>query len=245
MRHISLIMPYYNNPGMLAIHYDYLSKIPGEIKSQIDVVIVDDGSFVKPAIDVERPEGLPSLTIFQVLVDKPWHQHAARNIGAYHAEGPWILLTDMDHLVPVQTWTDLLARQNRGKIYTFTRVDAPDMTPKLHPKTGLPHSHPNSFCLTKELYWDVGGYDEDFCGVYGTDGLFRSRLFSKAKEVKLNSPLVRYSREVQDDAATNTLPRKEGRDPLAKKRIREEKALAGTTNIPTVMSMPYRKVFPC
>lgn len=243
MRRVSLVMPYYDNPGMLKIHYSYWAALPDRVKDLIEVVIVDDGSPNSPAVDVERPKGLPKLSIFRVLVDKPWHQHAARNIGAHEAAGPWLVLTDMDHLVPLRTWEAIIQRHNRGKVFTFSRIDAPDMKPKLHPITGLPHPHPNSFAMTKALYWKVGGYDEDYCGMYGTDGLFRSRLFSMASKVELEYPLIRYGREFQPDAATQTLARKEGRDPDSKKKILEMKRLAGREGKVVTLSMPYERVF--
>lgn len=244
MRHISLVMPYYDNPGMLAIHYEAWSKLPQEIKDRIDIVLVDDGSPGVAAAEVPRPEGLPQLTIFRVLVDKPWHQHAARNIGAHHAKGPWLVLTDIDHLVPMETWEALFKIKNGSKAYTFTRLDAPYMVPKYHPQTGEPHPHPNSFAMTKALYWLVGGYDEDFCGVYGTDGLFRNRLWAVAPQSHLSATLIRYSREVQGDAATQTLPRKEGRPPNAKKDIMALKKSRGTLGKVSTLTMPYLKVFP-
>jgi hypothetical protein len=244
MRHISLVIPYYDNPGMLAIHYRYWAMLPEDVKNNLDVVIVDDGSPNSPAVDVPRPEGLPELTIYRVLVDKPWHQHAARNIGAHEAKGPWLMLTDMDHLVPEVTWRALFERSNRGKVYFFKRVDAPDLKPKLHPVTGLPHQHPNSFSLSKENYWKVGGYDEDYCGMYGTDGLFRTRLFSRVDRVDLEYPLIRYGREFQADAATQTLPRKEGRDPDAKDKIKAMKMEQNRPDEIVTLSMPYEKVFP-
>ncbi len=244
MRHITLIMPYYNNPGMLTIHYRYWTMLSPEVRNNIDVVIVDDGSPTSPAVDVPRPEGLPELTIYRVLVDKPWHQHAARNIGAYEAKGPWLLLTDMDHLVPEETYKALFERANKGKFYMFRRLDAPDLKPKLHPATNLPHPHPNSFAMSKDKYWDVGGYDEDYCGMYGTDGMFRSRLLARASRVDLEYPLIRYGREFQADAATQTLARKEGRDPLAKDKIKAIKEDLGRADKIMTLTMPYEKVFP-
>jgi hypothetical protein len=242
MTHVSLVIPYYDNPGMLAIHYKHWASLVDDIKVKIDVIIVDDGSPHSSAYNVHRPCDLPELTIYRVLVDKPWHQHAARNIGAHVAKGPWLLMTDMDHLVPITTWQKVLKLSDCTKVYTFSRIDAPDLLPKRHPRTGLPHPHPNSFVIAKKLYWEVGGYDEDYCGFYGSDGLFRSRLFSAAEEIPLKVPLIRFPSEVQYDASTRNLPRKEGRDPNIRKNIRLKKFFDNLP--PKVLSMPYRKLYP-
>jgi hypothetical protein len=108
MRRLSIVMPYYMNPGMLAHQYETWAAYPADLKERVDIVIVDDGSPVSPAADVPRPEGLPPLGIFRVLEDRPWHQHGARNLGAFVAKGPWLLLTDMDHVLPAESLARLL-----------------------------------------------------------------------------------------------------------------------------------------
>lgn len=241
---VSLIMPYYDNAGMLAEHYAHWVKFPDEIKRRMEVIIVDDGTPTTAAGEVPRPEkGLPPLKIFRVAVDLPWHQHACRNIGAHEARKSWLFLTDMDHLIPEETWRNIfkLDAEPPHTVYTHLRVDAPDMQPKI--KNGQEHPHPNTFLMSKEFYWMIGGYDEDFCGVYGTDGMFRKRLWAVARHKPLRDPIIRYDREVLADASTRTLQRKEGRDPEAKPRIEKMKREKGTLGKPSVLTLPYQCVF--
>lgn len=229
MRRLSMVFPYYMNPGMLEYQYAIWSEYPEHLKQRIEIVLVDDGS-PSPAVEVERPQGLPPLRIYRALEDQPWHQHAARNLGAYQAVGPWLFLTDMDHVLPAESLEDLLRIENKRHAYTFARLDMPDLTPTLG-KEGEPKPHPNTFAMTRDLFWQVGGYDEDYCGVYGTDGLFRQRLWAKAQQVHLEGvPIFRFPRTVIPDASTTTLPRKEGRDPLAKAKVREWKREQGREN---------------
>lgn len=244
MKKLALVMPYYDNPGMLAFHYKTWCSYPQEMRDRLEVVIVDDGSPGIAAGEVERPEGLPNLKIYRVTVDLPWHQHAARNIGAFRAKSPWLLLTDMDHLVPeatLQTLLDLEA--DPDVVYTFPRVD-PKLQPKIHPVSGCPHPHPNTFLMTKELFWKIGGYDEDFCGIYGTDAYFRKRMEAACRKIHLQVPLILYSRDDMPDASTRSLPRKEGRPPGVKKMVMARKRREGTLGKPKVLSMPYVRVFP-
>lgn len=241
---VSLIMPYYLNGGMLELQYAEWLRWSALAKAQIEVVIVDDGS-PDPAIDVPRPEGLPALSIYRVTEDRPWHQHAARNLGASVGQGPWFLLTDMDHVLTAEAADALLKRihkLDRRTAYFLHRLDADTREPTLG-TDGQPKPHPNSFVMTRELYWRVGGYDEDYCGTYGTDSLYKARLFAKARRGFLKHvPLVRYWRDLVPDASTTTLPRKEGRKPGEREAIAVAKAAAGRTNKITVLNFPWERV---
>jgi glycosyltransferase involved in cell wall biosynthesis len=206
---ISLVMPYYRNPGQLSLQYAEMTRWTKMAKAQIEVIIVDDGS-PEPAVDVERPEGLPALRIYRVLEDRPWHQHAARNLGAKMAHGPWLLLTDIDHVLTAESADALLKRAHRlhgNTAYMLHRVEADTGLPTVNDRGQL-KPHPNSFVMSRDLYWRCGGYDEEFRG-YGTDGLFKQRLFSIAEKGFLKKvPLVRYWRDIVPDASTTTLGRK-------------------------------------
>lgn len=242
MRFLSLVLPYYDNPGQLARQYARWAGYRLDLKERLEIVLVDDGSPRWPALDVARPLGLPPLRIYRVLEDRPWHQHGARNLGADQARGPWLLLTDIDHEVPEATLDALLARANRSLIYTFGRVDAPTMTPTVRPDGSL-KPHPNSFAMTKALYWSVGGYDETFCGIYGTDGMFRKRAFAQAPEEHLpDAVLIRVPRELVPDASTTTLPRKQGRPLRAREERRAAKQAAGEADKIVTLNFPWERV---
>ena len=110
---------------------------------------------------------------------------------------------------------------DKEKFYLFSRVDAPNLTPYKR--------HPNSYFMHRDLYWKIGGYDEEFSGNYGTDGMYRRRAIKVAGEgIKMDAPLIRYPREVIPDASTTEFHRKEGRDPNVLPNIRREKRLAGS-----------------
>lgn len=209
---LSIVQPYYRNPGMLAHQYALWASYPAALKAQIEIVLVDDGS-PEPAADVPRPAGLPPLRIYRVLEDRLWHQHGARNLGATVAASSWLFMTDMDHELPTASLEALLrATASAGdRVFTFHRLDAPNLTPKL--LHGAPHPHQNTFAVTKTRYWAAGGYDEDLCGFYGTDGYFLRRMVIGAEIVHLlDAPVVRYPREVIPDASTRA-DREAGRRP--------------------------------
>lgn len=241
---LTIVMPFYDNTSMLSLQYEGWASWAPKRRRRLKIILVDDGS-PEPAADVARPIGL-EIEIYRVLEDRPWHQHAARNLGAHVASDGWLLMTDMDHVLSEASARALFKRMDMGKldertVYMLDRVEADTGLPTLN-DNGAKKPHPNSFVLTREAYWRVGGYDEDFCGTYGTDRLFRERAFQRAFRGHLNVPLIRYWRELVPDASTRTLSRKEGREPDAKKRIMNEKAARGEADVIKVLQFPWERV---
>ena len=200
MNPVTLIMAYYDNPEMLRIQIQDWHAMGTRLRDMTHLVVVDDGSPRWPAKNVVRPES--GLRVYRVGVDVPWNQDACRNIGVRHAETDWLLLTDMDHRIPFTTWKVLLnVNWNPEHAYYFKRVSAPDMEPY--------KPHPNTWFLHKNLYERVGGYDERFAGLYGTDGDFKVRLNRAAKKLaQIDAEIIRVGREVVPDASTTTYQRK-------------------------------------
>jgi glycosyltransferase involved in cell wall biosynthesis len=232
---ITLIMSYYRNPGMLQVHYKIIADLPPEIRGQLYLVLVDDGSpedlAAKPP---EQDLGICGFQLYRMLVDIRWNQDAARNLGARFAETEWILLTDIDHAVPQETWRLLLNQDwDRDLVYTFTR--------KMMPTLEVYKDHVNSWLMSKRLYDLVGGYDERFSGIYGTDGDFRKRLNEVAGIKRLETPLVLYPRSVIPDASTTNYLRKQPEDDAGKRRVKASRALEKDPR-PKRYLFPYERV---
>lgn len=249
MSTLSLCMPYYQNPGMLLEQFRVWADYPEDLKPHLEVVLVDDGS--PPALaasSVARPCGLPALRLYRVLVDLPWHQHGARNLAAKEATGPWLLLTDMDHVLPADSLRALfqvLASAGARDVCTFHRLDAPHLRPTRNERGEL-KPHVNSFALRKDHFWALGGYDEDCVG-YGTDGYFRNRMKTRSNRRHLGGvPLIRYAREVVPDAsgsAPGLGPREfrnAGRRSAETQAALRRKRLTGAG--PTVLAFPWERV---
>lgn len=220
MKNLTIILPYYMNPGMLAWQMQVINEYPEAIRKRIELIVVDDasplGHRAEEAIKERRIEanGYP-FKLFRILTDLRWNWLEARNLGAHHAENEWLLLTDIDHIITADVITRLFESEVSWKcFYTFARTRAVDMTPY--------HPHPNSYLMTKKMYWEIGGYDETFAGHYGTDGMWRRRCEEKGKHVFLEDfPLLLIQREIQPDASTTSLDRKQNRDPDALNHVRD------------------------
>lgn len=240
---LSIILPYYRNPAMLAEQYRVWNSYPEETKAVIEFVIVDDGSPQEESVmTVPMQEDNPWPRLYRVLEDRPWHQHGARNLGAHEAGGAWLYLGDMDHVIPPSTLNEMISLCNYEAIYTFGRVDAPDMRPTM--KNGVLKPHPNTFLMPRSAFWKIGGYDEDLTG-YGTDGFFRARLKDAGIPIvhRADIRIVRYPREVVADASTRTLPRKEGRTAEHRADVQAIAAhKAQTGQRPKVLDFEWRRL---
>jgi glycosyltransferase involved in cell wall biosynthesis len=240
-------MPFYKNPRMLAEQYRIWTGYPDELKAQIEIVLVDDGSPAgQTALAVSRPAALPPLRIYRVLVDLPWHQHGARNLAAREAVGPWLFLTDMDHVLPTASLAALLhvlSDATPDKVFTFFRRDAVTLKPTRNERGEL-KPHVNTFAMTKGHFWTVGGYDEACVG-YGTDSYFRARLRAAGPLTHLpDIAIVRYPREVIPDAS-GWQP---GMDPRAfrnagRRREETQQNLARKGHrAPMVLAFPWERI---
>ena len=223
---ITVIYPYYENRLFLEEQIERWRKLPEQFRKQLTFLIVDDGSPDNP-VKLQRILGL-DLRFFRIDVDVRWNWLAARNIGAHEADSEWLLLTDIDHVVPEKTFEKLLfGRHDPYTIYRFSRSE--HTGEKIHP-------HPNSWFMTKDMFWRVGGYDEALSGHYGTDGEYRRRCAATAKIRIHKDDLIRF--EYVGDSSTLRYKRKQPEDAAAKKMIK-----ARSHNwVPKTLSFPYHEL---
>jgi glycosyltransferase involved in cell wall biosynthesis len=240
-RTLTICLPYYRNAGQLELQFERIRSMSHDVLSRIAVIVVDDGS---PDGDAKGWDiGCP-LAIFKIGVDVRWNQDAARNIAAHHAETPWLLLTDIDHLIPQDTVARLVMHKLRKDyVYRFARTTLERTQDGLIETTPY-KPHPNSWGVTKQMYWRTGGYDERFAGFYGTDADFRDRLRDVCTDfITLPEHLVRVPRETQADASTTHYLRKQPEDKVGIRRVKAERA--GVKNWkPLALSFPYRRIYP-
>lgn len=226
----TLIYPYYENPVFLGHQIRGWWKWPKGLGDFIKLIVVDDGSPENPASDVfdQHPE-LPFETkLFRIGVDVRWNWLAARNIGAHHAEDGWLLLTDMDHIVMPNVACALIKGSYDPRvIHRFSRKEHTGET--IHP-------HPNSWFMTRKMYWKVGGYDETLSGYYGTDGDYRRRCAATATVEILELQLERH--EHVGDSSTRNYLRKQPEDARGKQMMKQRPPKWR----PKTLSFPYEEI---
>ena len=244
---ISIIVPYYRNPLMLDEQVTTWNRFPDGFK----FIVVDDGS-PEPAAEViarkATSETLARLELYRIGVDIPWNRGGARNLGARVADSLWIVQIDIDHVLRPTSAEQLLRfqpdtrRWYRFPRYRNGRADATRRKDRLPPEAtdGLIHPHVDSYLCTRDLYWSVGGYDEDYSGCLGGGSPFLKQL-ERAAEVDLLPPEIHlhvYTRDAVADASDLTL----SRAPEEYSRRRREKERTGRTRAVNPIRFEWERV---
>ena len=240
MNEITLIVPYYRNPKMLLKQEEYWQLYPPELK----IIVVDDGSPEDPADEV-LSKNCPA-TIYRIDTDIPWNRNGARNVGTYMAITEWVLHIDIDHILyPGPAFALLQHKLNSKHWYRFDRyrIGAADETRKkdtipIDQTFGKIKSHIDSYLCRRELYWEVGGYDEDYSGSLGGSAPFLKKMTAAAKCETLDLALMVFTRHEVSDASDIHL----SRDRTRYEKIRREKAALNDPKPTTWMRFPWHKV---
>lgn len=236
MDKISICMPFYRNGPMLRIHQRAWAGYPESIRKRLRVIIVDDGSPDLTALEHVDRDVDYALEIYRVLVNIPWHQNGARNLAMDRAPEGWCLVTDFDHVLEPDDARKLWALKKNGRcFYVPARRRAVDGKPY--------HRHPNSYVLTRELFWETGGCDEDFCGTYGSDSTFRRAINALARRVEVVEPvLTLYGREVVPEASTVDWGRKDSEFHSSRFPALNKKKFSGAYLASNPLRFPWERV---
>jgi hypothetical protein len=231
---LTVIYPYYENARFLARQLDHwlTLRLSSDVAAMFSAIVVDDGSPNRSANEVLGGQGHECIRLFRLYDDIRWNWLAARNIGFHHAPEGWCLVTDMDHMIPEATLRSVLySEHDPSVIYAFRRFDVRggDAPVEIAP-------HPNSWLMTREMFWTVGGYDETLSGHYGTDGDWRRRCAKVAPIEILTDVLHRH--EYDGDSSTTHYLRKQPQDAKVKQIV----AARGKGWKPKTLSFPYHEV---
>ena len=250
---ITMIVPYYRQPRMLEKQFETMAQYRQHIGLDLQVIVVDDCS-PEPAVDVYLSafwsRDIPNIQIYRVLKDIPWNRSMARNLGSHVATTKWLLHVDTDHILPPASADALVAQLKTFRPtewYKFRRFRVgkaddtrnKDLIPR-HVEFGEIKPHVDSFLCTKDLYWQVGGYDPDYAGCLGGGGAFLRQLKKAGKECMAppNIHLHVYTRDKVPDSSIFTL----NRDTSEYGRRRREKERAGKTKVVNPIRYPWERV---
>jgi glycosyltransferase involved in cell wall biosynthesis len=191
---VSIIIPCLNSHEILRRQFLYLEKIG--IPEDVEIIIVDDGS--EPSLEYSGP--LP-VRIHATNDSRPWTWALARNAGARIAQGEYLLMFDVDHII-TRELIDAV-REFGGQKMQFKReygVLTEDGTLTqdryLLAYYGLPKERklafpplPNNFAMKADIFWQIGGYREDLVDrpyPQGEDRLFKKKWYEWERAGKGN-----------------------------------------------------------
>lgn len=146
------------------------------LPDNIEIIFIDDGS--DPPISFPNHR-LKNFNIYPTGDKRPWSQACARNLGAKIAEGEFLLMTDIDHILTreaiatVENFTGDKMRFSRAYA-VLDKHGKINQKPKTLFKYGLSRQHykrrglsairhTNTFAIRRSIYFEIGGYPERFC----------------------------------------------------------------------------------
>jgi len=138
------------------------------------------------------------IKIIRTNDTRPWTEHKARNIGARHARGEYVLMIDMDYIIPKETIKKALkfTRQRMAIRRCFGVLDEKgDITTDSGTlrKWGLKErwirkrevgGHRSQFLIKKRLFWDMGGYNENLDGKWRRTGGAGEKFWRKWQRIE-------------------------------------------------------------
>lgn len=166
---LSIVIPVLNSHS--GLHRQLLHMEREGLPESTEFILVDDGS--DPPI--ENTSSLP-ITIIRTGDTRPWTWALARNAGARIAQGEYLLMYDLDHIVTRELLdyvvaTDYPRLQFRRRLAVLdeegrltqdlTVLSEYGMRPRMSLRV---ESHHNSFAMRRDLFWELGGYREDMIG---------------------------------------------------------------------------------
>lgn len=240
---------------MLLKHLETWNSYARTVRNEMKLLIVDDGS-PEPAGNLvagfATDDGLGfDLSLYRIQKDIPWNRGEARNLGTKMTTTPWVLHTDIDHLLPPGEAEALVAKVSALPIsgwYRFRRyrVGAADETrkkDKLPPeaKFGEIKPHIDSYLCTPKAYWKAGGYNLAFSGCLGGGSPFLAEMERANGEPPiLDAALHVYTRDKCEDASDFSLSRDTSEYKRRRARLEREGKIKGDPA--TAIVSPWVKV---
>ena len=171
---LSIIIPVLNSHEVVRRQILYYHKI--EVPNDVEIIFVDDGS--NPPLDFSELNY--HFSSYATDDKRPWTWALARNYGAKKAKGEYLLMTDIDYIIPRDAiesaieFNGLKMRFKRefgvlDKNGNFTQdidvLKTYGLLPERIRTRGVKLApHPNNFVMRKSLFFEMGGYREDRVG---------------------------------------------------------------------------------
>jgi len=182
----TMLHPFYNERERFELLVDNWATWSDEVKARVPVVLIDDCS-PSPVHTWFTPEiidklGNLNITVYRITTDLKWNTPGALNLGFTVAPSPWVLTMDSDCTFNAEDIEKFLAATPLEQFYyrfIRQRQGDPD-TEDLHTNKPLPCS----LLLHKNMFWNIGGFDEEFTGARsGGYAIFDNHFHNQAERM--------------------------------------------------------------
>lgn len=199
---VSIIIPILNSHSVVSRQLRYFHSL--RLPPDVEIIFMDDGSD-PPLKSLPLANRVTGLNIYPTGDTRPWTQTAAKNLGVKIAEGEFVFITDIDHIL---TPDAIQAVRNfdgdkmqfprrygildrRGRIsqdlqtllaYGIREVD--------HARGLYVHVHTNTFAMRRRIFKELGGYpphlaEQQIHDIYDDNILYGMyRRYAKAGKCK-------------------------------------------------------------
>lgn len=163
---VSIIFPIFNSHQVVFRQCLYFYSL--HLPNDVEIIFMDDGSD-PPLKDSIRVPNIRNFNIYPTGDKRAWTQTAAKNLGVKIAEGEFVFITDIDHIITpeaigaarnfdgdkMQFTREIGILNNRGRI----SQEKEDLFAYGWNGRGLKlHQHTNTFVMRRQVFKDIGGY---------------------------------------------------------------------------------------
>ena len=191
---LSLVVSVLNSHEIVRRQLLHLSRV---LTNSCELILVDDGGDPSlrqslAPIPVKTP-----MVMFSTKDERAWTQPRGRNIGARIASADTLLFFDIDHIVTEEIIEQALRfqgdcfqwKRRLGILCESGEIQTDLDTLSKYGKCGdIYPVHLNSFVIRRQIWKELDGYDERFCGQYGGDDIDFNDRYQQLVEAGKASP---------------------------------------------------------
>lgn len=196
---------YYNSPDELKLF------IENHIEHVDELIVVDDGSQIYPAVDYIT--SIPKLKLYRVKEDYGFNSHGCRNLIMKETGNDWVVLLDVDRQFTNPKESIEILKNRKLKENTLYRFMA--MTKRKNTiQYNTVHASVNDYLINKNHFFKAGGYDEELIGHRTGDREYFEQLKHYGKEYIMHDVEILLLRSPTVSLSNNVL-----RSPNDKKKV--------------------------